>query len=136
MTISANSGSFDRILDQFEERWKTYLSDRGKSECPRLEQYLPAAGAPDARELVWELISLDLYYRLRTVEIGVDHGPVRSPASGPFSIATAKQSRLTNGPSRWRGVSRAGRTSSGLGHVSSIKCRASAARRSVVAMWR
>jgi serine/threonine-protein kinase len=68
MTISANSGSFDRILDQFEERWKAYLSDGGMTECPRLEQYLPAAGAPDARELVWELISLDLYYRMRTDE--------------------------------------------------------------------
>jgi serine/threonine-protein kinase len=70
MTISADSSSFDRILDQFEDRWKAHLSDRGKSECPLLEEYLPAVGSPDAKELVWELIALDLYYRLRTDESG------------------------------------------------------------------
>jgi serine/threonine-protein kinase len=70
MTISANSSSFDRILDQFEDRWKAHLSDRGKSECPALEHFLPAVGAPEATELVWELIALDLYYRLRTNESG------------------------------------------------------------------
>src|SRR5262245_58080323 len=52
------------ILDEFERRWKA-------GQRPALADALPCGDTPEARELAWELVKLDLYYRVQMGEQGL-----------------------------------------------------------------
>lgn len=67
--MSDDSMGFSKILDDYESQWKGCfcVSNDATAQQPILAQALAlAARHPQAQELAWELVLLDMSYRLRT----------------------------------------------------------------------
>jgi hypothetical protein len=67
--MTFNYSGQSRILNQFEDVWKAWATDKAGKQ-PALVDFLPAGQSEADRDLAWELIKLDLYYRCQAGEPG------------------------------------------------------------------
>ncbi len=88
------SGESAKLLDQFEALWKA------APPAPGLGAFLPGGTRPQERELAWELIKVDLYYRVKAGE--------RGPLSDRYldlpgvQLTEDQKNELTELEDRWR----------------------------------